>query len=661
MKNGSAFIRAFAALALVLAMVAGLFSPSSSSAQVAVPNLPSTGTVGTTVSGNVAVTLDGVPVPLTSATAGLFADATCAGASLLDVTAQVDAVNGGVFVSLTPDTPGPFFIGVTATTTLGVEVTVCTPITIAGVDVPLDPILTPFLPGTGTVGVPTSGSVDVTLDGVDVPLASATAGLFTDDTCTTSTGLDVTAQVDAVNGGVFVSLTPDTAGDFFLGVTTTTIGGVTLTTCVPITIAGVLPPAGGNVPTTAPLVIVKIDAETGDLLDGACFTAGTIVPNANVDADVLGLVAPLLANITLGDLGCTVDGEVVVANPVGDLLLGLNALAPALALVGTTPEEVAGNIELTVTLNESTAPDGFELPVNGTVTAVINLGALLGGEGITIENTPVASASSSASDNGNGSGSASASSSASSSASDNGNGSASSSASASASASPSFEGDVVEDAVVITGAIQEDPERDGEYDYFYNFVAADETNDIRLAGEGEQEYFVAFFDENNDLVNVDSGFTDANGMVTLNAPADEDYFIYEADDFNDPFGSQTLPAGAQSNFFVVEYVSDITASPSASASGSADSSARGSSNQPGGPTASGSGTASNGGSASNGGNTSGGAKAPSAGTGGGSATSLPNTGAGSSEMGGSMTWALVALMAIVGVAAAGFGLRRRNV
>jgi len=30
-------------------------------------------------------------------------------------------------------------------------------------------------------------------------------------------------------------------------------------------------------------------------------------------------------------------------------------------------------------------------------------------------------------------------------------------------------------------------------------------------------------------------------------------------------------------------------------------------------------------------------------------------------MGGSMTWALVALMAIVGVAAAGFGLRRRNV
>ena len=241
------------------------------------------------------------------------------------------------------------------------------------------------------------------------------------------------------------------------------------------------------------------------------------------------------------------------------------------------------------------------------------------------------------------------------------------------SASPSASDDaaVITDGVIITGQFQEDPQRAGEFAYLYNFVSIDAVNDIRLAVAGEQTYVVAYIDDDgdpatDDVVVVDSGSTDANGMVTLDAPAGEDYFIYEEDDFNVPFGSETIPAGSASNVRVIEYVDAIAASVSASASASASESASAnelasanesaSTNESAAASASGDGIASSGGTASSAGTAS-----AAASTAAGAATTLPNTGAGDSGMGSSMTWVLFALLAVVGVIAAGLGLRRRTV
>jgi hypothetical protein len=219
--------------------------------------------------------------------------------------------------------------------------------------------------------------------------------------------------------------------------------------------------------------------------------------------------------------------------------------------------------------------------------------------------------------------------------------------------------------VTITGAFQEDCNLAGTYAYYADLVSADATNDIRLAGEGEQTFFVAL----EDGTVFSEGSTDANGMVTLDAPDDQPYFIYEDGDLADYYGSDLISAGQSANFFVVKYVEDANGCASASASSSAaasavTSAAASASSESSRPvressaaTTSTAGTASTGGTSTGGGNATSGSTSTTA----SSATTLPNTGAGSSDMGGSMTWALVALMAIIGVAAAGFGLRRRNV
>lgn len=227
-----------------------------------------------------------------------------------------------------------------------------------------------------------------------------------------------------------------------------------------------------------------------------------------------------------------------------------------------------------------------------------------------------------------GSASSSAISSASGSASSSASGSASSSASASASPSPAFDGPVVEDGVTITGLVKVDDVRAGQYDYFAQVdevttLADEPVSDTRTAFAGEQTYEVYAIVDGESVL-VDRGDTDANGMVVLDIPVEFDYYITE---INDPIGGPTVDAGLETAFVVIEYVATAAASTSPSAVASAAASVT--------------------------------ASAAASGTGG--ATALPNTGAGSSDMGSSMTWALFALLAVAGVAAAGFGLRRRNV
>ncbi len=102
--------RAFAALTLVLALVAGTFNIQGASAQDAA--LPGAGTVGVAVTGSVTFA-----TPVSDATVGLFPDASCTfGTALVTGAATLGGAGSGlVTVSLTPDTAGDFFIGVSAT------------------------------------------------------------------------------------------------------------------------------------------------------------------------------------------------------------------------------------------------------------------------------------------------------------------------------------------------------------------------------------------------------------------------------------------------------------------------------------------------------------------------------------------------------------------
>lgn len=197
---------------------------------------------------------------------------------------------------------------------------------------------------------------------------------------------------------------------------------------------------------------------------------------------------------------------------------------------------------------------------------------------------------------------------------------------------PAIERDVIKDGTVITGTIVEDDDRAGEFDYFVDPVDTVAEGDIRSAGEGEQYYYVvALVGAKPELVPIDEGPTDAQGMVMLEIPAEGRYFIYEQGDLSDSiFGSDEVVGPAA--FLGIEYVAEEDGIASAAPSAAALAPIAGE----------------GGGTTTNGGTTSG-----------GGTTSLPNTGAGADESGATMIRVLFTLMAVAGVVAAGFGLYRR--
>jgi hypothetical protein len=228
------------------------------------------------------------------------------------------------------------------------------------------------------------------------------------------------------------------------------------------------------------------------------------------------------------------------------------------------------------------------------------------------------------------------------------------------SAAPSdggYDGEVIEGGATVTGLVAVDDERAGEFRYFIDLVEMTDAEDfLRYATEGEFTFEVLTVIDGEVIV-IDSGETDENGVVVLDIPADVSYFIAATDDLAEFYGSDDIAAGQS---VAVVAVAFITAGevPSAAASASAMTSAVASASNGGGNGDDDDDDNGNGGS-NNGGSTNGGTSNGGSSTGGG-ATGLPNTGAGATDSGMAMTWALMALMAVAGVVAAGLGLRRRN-
>ncbi|HEV2529729.1 MAG TPA: hypothetical protein VGT61_14870 [Thermomicrobiales bacterium] len=252
---------------------------------------------------------------------------------------------------------------------------------------------------------------------------------------------------------------------------------------------------------------------------------------------------------------------------------------------------------------------------------------------------------------------------------------ASQSAAASASARPSFDGDVIEDGVTITALISEvdeDSDQVGTYQYFVDAVQTQDEGDIRYATEGEITFEVLTVID-GELVVIDSGATDENGVVVLDIPEDVSYFVAATDDLGDDYGSDDIPAGQEASVLAIKFVAAGTGTPSASAvaSSSAAASASAVASTPAGASASAAASAggdddddngsddgddnggTNNGGTNNGGTNNGGSTS-------GGATGLPNTGAGATDSGTTTTWALIALMLVASVVAGGLGLRRRN-
>ena len=120
-------------------------------------------------------------------------------------------------------------------------------------------------------------------------------------------------------------------------------------------------------------------------------------------------------------------------------------------------------------------------------------------------------------------------------------------------------GTVLPDAVTIQGIVFEDPDRAGEIDYLINVTATQDVGEYRLAREGEQTYLVVDFTTGQV---IDSGSTDANGMVVLDAETDAAYYIVEQGDTATIPGTATLVyATGDPNAFIsvvgIVYVDDL--------------------------------------------------------------------------------------------------------
>ncbi len=534
------------------------------------------------------------------------------------------------------------------------------------------PTLDVTAPATGTVGEP------ITIGGQlnnpsGQPVGDSTAGIFADAACTVAL-VDGTATVDDT-GAISGTVTPEAEGPFFVGVTVN-VGGVPLTQCLPIAVdAAPVDPVDPTLDVTAPATgtvgePITIggqlnnpsgqpvgDSTAGIFADAACTVAlvdgtatvddtgaisGTVTPEAEgpffvgvtVNVGGVPLTQCLPITITPGQAGDPVlDTNLPTTGTVGEPITGTVGVTDP--ITGDVIPVPASDVESGIFDNEDCTGDPLLVgtvtvdPQTGLSTVTFNpdasgsffIGVTVNVGGVVLTVCQLITIA----------------------------------PGASASPAPSFEGDVIEDGVSITGSIQEDQNRAGTFEYFVDTVQAAEQGDLRLAGAGEQEYQV--FTVGGSL--VDSGFTDANGMVVLDIPADEDYFVIEVTDTGD--GSDTIAAGTEANVLAIEYVEDINASASPSASFNPSAPA---STAPGGGNGNGAGTG-NGTGSGNTATTGGGRTSATSGggssTAGGSATRLPNTGAGATESDATMTWAIIALMAIAGVAAAGLSLRRRTV
>ena len=122
---------------------------------------------------------------------------------------------------------------------------------------------------------------------------------------------------------------------------------------------------------------------------------------------------------------------------------------------------------------------------------------------------------------------------------------------------------MLSDAVTVQGLVVADPERAGHTDYLLDVTAAAEAGDFRPARAGEQTYQVV--DLASDQV-IDSGSTDANGVVVLDGEVDGAYYVVETSDTGAIPGTDSLlyPAGDPNAYIaltVVVYVASLAPEP----------------------------------------------------------------------------------------------------
>ena len=119
-------------------------------------------------------------------------------------------------------------------------------------------------------------------------------------------------------------------------------------------------------------------------------------------------------------------------------------------------------------------------------------------------------------------------------------------------------GTILPDAITVQGLVVEEPERAGQTDYLLNVTAAAEAGNFRPAREGEQTYEVYDLD-NNTL--IDSGSTDANGIVVLDGEVDGRYYVAEIGDTGSFPGTDSLfyPAGDPNAYVALTSVRYVVA------------------------------------------------------------------------------------------------------
>ena len=98
-------------------------------------------------------------------------------------------------------------------------------------------------------------------------------------------------------------------------------------------------------------------------------------------------------------------------------------------------------------------------------------------------------------------------------------------------------GTVIPNMVTVQGLVVDDTARAGQYDYLIDVTASSAVGDYRPAAEAEQTYIAV--DATTNQV-IDSGTTDANGVAVLNGEIGAPFYVYEAGDQNNPFGTTNL-------------------------------------------------------------------------------------------------------------------------
>ena len=98
-------------------------------------------------------------------------------------------------------------------------------------------------------------------------------------------------------------------------------------------------------------------------------------------------------------------------------------------------------------------------------------------------------------------------------------------------------GTVIADMVTVQGLVVDDTARAGQYDYLIDVTASSALGDYRPAGQAEQTYIAV--DATTNQV-IDSGTTDANGVAVLDGEIGAPFYVYEAGDQNNPFGTTNL-------------------------------------------------------------------------------------------------------------------------